>query len=130
MEKREYSRLHVAVDGTLYKDGYDIPIKIDNVSENGIGIQIKTTDIPPGIKFRLKEIFQLVFYDEELDVIKIIRNDVQESVFRVIHTKRSRGYVYIGASLEKDYGNYAKYVIDKKVQRYIARVSFKRVVNM
>ncbi len=61
MDKREYSRVRVTIDGTLFKDGYDIPIKIENVSENGIGFSIKASDIPPGIKFKLKETFQIVF---------------------------------------------------------------------
>ncbi len=132
--RRLYDRQPVVIDGTIFKCGYDIPVRIDNISENGVGIRINNAECPADFIIEKGETFQLVFYDTELDIVKIVTNQVQESTFKVVHIRKTSADIYVGAKLvnSKEGFMYEEFVKNKKVQIFVAKIRFeqKKAVNM
>ena len=123
-ERRLYSRLDTDICGTLYKDGVEIPIRIKDISERGIGIEIKEKDIPTDWKVNKKECFTVSFYDDSTPGLDIVKNKLNQCDFDTVYIKKSNNTIYIGGKLVEDEYNYVDYVASKKANRFIARVKY------
>ena len=122
MERRQYSRLTTKIDGTLYKDNTEIPVTIENLSENGIGLRYRYRDCPSDFQISKGDIFTLSFIDNECSFF-IIQN-IHICQFKVVQIQKHSSYVYIGGELNFSENDYAKYVLDKKSERFIASLKF------
>ncbi len=128
-EKRNFSRLNVKIDGTLFKEGYEVPIKIANISEEGIGLRYNYKDCPSDFCVKKGEEFTVSFFDDSTKGLDIINNNMQQCTFKVIQVRNHTKHSYIGARLIDDEMNYPLYVSNKKVLKFTASIRFMDFMN-
>lgn len=111
VEKRSYSRINTKINGSLYKDGYEIPVIIYNISEQGVGLRYKYKDCSPLFTVYPGERFVLAFFDEN---ILIPDQNIQICNFRIKQLRLHTTHGYIGAMLENSDYDYPHYVENKR----------------
>ena len=117
VEKRLFERLTVTLQGTLFIEGYDIPIIInnfsvpvdaDNIDEIGIGFQCQNKDIPQDNLFNVGTRVRIQFFDSEYI------DNVQLYKFEISHVNPQKHITSLGAKLRDSDINYPLYVQAKK----------------
>lgn len=119
-DKRQFERINVKIEGTLFINGNETPIDIVNISENGLGARIKYKYLNSQ-EIKEKDIVSLMFWDDKDFLINEDRY-IQICDFRIIQIRRHTTHMYIGCQLIESSCNYEKYVEEKKASRFMKMI--------
>lgn len=124
MDRRRYSRIPVEIDGNIVLSGIEKRIKIDNISESGIGFYLDETDTSDerDLVFKIGERVEIQFVDT-YNFEKDEYVSIQTVVGIVAQVRQDSSSIYIGCSIDirdcADGTDYPYYVEHRKSCRFV-----------
>ena len=108
INRRAFDRLPVDLIGTAYFDNNSVEIRIDNISEEGIGFTANTEPIVGDMEFEVGDILTIQFvdkyryYSEEFVMIETVAG-------KIVQIREVDDGLYIGCNVTADYCEEEKY---------------------
>lgn len=109
-ENRFYVRVQTSIEGVMFYNKCEIPIMIENISEDGMRIKFLKKSYPYDIK--INDTVNIIFYSK-YDFFKT-KKEVSLSIGgNVRYFESNDKYIYLGCKVESDEA-YINFVLDKK----------------
>lgn len=131
MDRREYSRVDIGIEGSFYVHDkgnyvYEFVGTIENVSEGGIGVLVDTKEYEQ-ITQLLNEGHNITFQAFDKEGFSIRQEEgIFDGKVEIVRKTISDGVISLGCKIEDNISEFQSYVENKKVVLYMESIKMKK----